>query len=116
MEYEIPKILSANTFYWNSGKNSSTRRWNEEKNQSEVANFLEKIGFDVNREGDHVIGKRDGVEINFHYTESCNNVYKTLKIYKNDKRSNITLLKKIASVGAGYWRKKKIEMILKNVA
>lgn len=34
------------------------------------------------------------IEIIFDYKESCHHIYKTFNIYKNDKKSNIKILKK----------------------
>lgn len=92
-----PAILTQNTYFWSGAGNASNRRRNEERHQSAVADFFTKIGFIVHRDGDKVLARRDDVEAVFCYSESCANVYKTLAVMRNGKRSNITTLRKIAA-------------------
>ncbi|NLT51945.1 MAG: hypothetical protein GXX85_13630 [Ignavibacteria bacterium] len=94
-QISIPSILTANTYFWNSANSASSRRYCEEKRQNEVASFFSEIGFNVKRNGDNVIATKEEVEVVFHYSESCKNVYKTLSITKNGKKSNITAIKKL---------------------
>jgi hypothetical protein len=99
-EVTIPNILTANTYFWSPCSRSGGRRLSEERRQAEVASFLESIGFEVERSGDNVNGEGyfegiGSVEVSFYYYESCSNVYKTLQICRDGKRSNITTIKKI---------------------
>lgn len=90
-----PSILTANTYFWNSASNASSRRRNEERNLSTVENFLKSIGLQVTADSSKVIASSDNLEVRFYYSESCKNVYKSLEVYKNGKRSNITQLRKL---------------------
>ncbi len=94
----IPEILTANTYYWSSFGDASSRRRAEEKRQSQVAEFFKAAGFQVERSGDNVIAEKDGVCAEFHYSESCKNVYKTFSVTSNGKRSNITAIRKILGI------------------
>ena len=81
----IPSILTANTYYWTPSNYAAGRRHNEERRHSEIANFVaaNKAALDA-----------AGIVIDFEYSESCHNVYKTCKITRNGKRSNITAVRK----------------------
>lgn len=92
----IPSIISANTYFWASASNASSRRRNEEKRQKEVFDFFLSLGMNTTQNGDTVVGEKDGIIAVFSYSESCKNVYKTFTVTKNGKRSNISALKKIA--------------------
>ena len=93
-----PAILSANTFYWNSADTSAARRSNEERNTSKVASYLESIGFIItDRDTSNITAVCGNVEVKFHYSETCNNVYKSLYVQKDGKKSNITTIRKIAN-------------------
>lgn len=81
----IPAIMTANTYYWSPASHASCRRSNEARRNGEVAAFIE-----ANAEA---LGAA-GIEIDFSYSESCNNVYKTCHITRNGKRSNITAVRK----------------------
>jgi len=94
----IPEILTANTYYWSANSSADGRRRAEEKRQSQVASFFQSIGFQVNRNGDNVIAEKDGICAEFHYSESCKNVYKTFSVTRNGKRSNITAIRKMLGV------------------
>lgn len=94
MKKQEPQILTANTYFWSPSGNASGRRANEERRQNEVAEFFQAIGMSVERSGDNVIGKAGAIEVVFHYSESCNNVYKSLSVTNGGKRSNIKLLRK----------------------
>ncbi len=81
----IPSIMTANTYFWQPAGTASGRRSNEARRNAEVANFVEsnKAALDA-----------AGVVIDFSYSESCHNVYKTCSITRNGKRSNITAVRK----------------------
>jgi len=81
----IPEILTANTYFWSPGGSASSRRSNEKRRNGEVAHFIAANQGDLNAAG---------IEIDFSYSESCRNVYKTCKITRNGKRSNITAVRK----------------------
>lgn len=75
---------------------SSNRHRNEERRTDEVANFLTSLGFELTKnDTNNVIGELNGLEVHFHYSESCKNVYKSLAIYRNGRKSNITALRKL---------------------
>jgi hypothetical protein len=86
-----PTILTANTYFWSSASSASSRRNNEERRNSEVTKFLMGLGF---VENDGWMTKGD-LKVRFSYSESCNHVYKSLEIYRNGKKSNITALRKL---------------------
>ena len=96
-----PSILTANTYFWTAACNASSRRRNEERKQTEVANYLSALGFSVVRSGDNVTGTlltaKGEVRVVFHYSESCKNVYKSLSVTRGGKNSNITTIRKIAN-------------------
>lgn len=95
----IPSILTANTYFWSPSGSADGRRRCEEKRQSEVAAFFQSAGFTVTRNGDNVNATGHGLNITFHYSESCKIVYKSLEVYRdNGKKSNITAIRKV--VGA----------------
>lgn len=97
-----PSILSANTYFWTPAQNASTRRRNEERNQQAVADYLQLLGFDVERNGDAVKGYHPDykVRVVFSYSESCANVYKSLSVTRSGKNSNITAIRKVAKLEA----------------
>lgn len=90
-----PEILTANTYFWSPQSNASGRRWNENRRQNEVDDFLTSLEFEVTREGDSVVGKKGDLEVHFHYRESCRNVYKSFSVHRGEKKSNITALRKL---------------------
>ena len=70
---DIPMIVTANTYFWTSGGNASTRRYNEQRRTDEIQNFANQL--------DRV----PTVTVQGEYSESCKNVYKsmTYEIRKN---------------------------------
>ena len=90
-----PTILTANTYFWKSGSYAAIRRNNEERKLSTVESFFKEIGMGVERNSNNIIGKKDDILAEFSYSESCRNVYKHLRIYKNNKKSNIKTLRKL---------------------
>lgn len=90
-----PEILTANTYFWKPASSSSGRRKNEEFRLAQVAKFFRAIGLTVTEKIGIVIGEKDNLYVEFTYSESCNNVYKGLEIYRAGKKSNITSLRKI---------------------
>jgi hypothetical protein len=93
---QIPQILTANTYFWKPSTSASGRRSNENRRLSEVADFFKQLGFDVEMP-DRVVANKAELRVIFTYSETCNNVYKTLAVYKNGKVSNITAIKKLIS-------------------
>lgn len=85
----IPEILTANTYFWTPAGSASSRRSVEKRRNNEVAQFIE-----ANQEALNAAG----IEINFSYSESCKNVYKSCKITRNGKRSNITAVRKALGI------------------
>ena len=85
MSTSIPEILTAKTFFWTPGRHASERRSNEARRNGEVADFIaaNQAALDT-----------AGVVIDFSYSESCSNVYKTCRITRNGKLSNITAVRK----------------------
>lgn len=86
---EIPAIMTANTYYWTPSSSASGRRSNEKRHAETVQRFL-----DTHAEALAAAG----VTVEFSYSESCNNVYKHLAVYKHGKKSNITALKKALGI------------------
>ena len=82
---EIPSIMTANTYFWTPSGSASGRRSNEKRRNGEVAEFLAENADAL---------KAANVEVNFSYSESCHNVYKSCKITRNGKRSNVTAIRK----------------------
>ena len=91
-----PSILTANTYYWSPESTANGRRKNEERRTNDVANYLSDLGFEVTEhDSNNVLAQLDEIEVRFHYSESCKNVYKSLAIFKGGKKSNITALRKL---------------------
>lgn len=95
---ELPTIFTANTYFWSPSKSAGERRRSEDKKIEEVNEFLIAVGFSLNDDG-YYERKFKGckIEVKFFYSESCANVYKSLSVYKDNKRSNVRLLKAIAA-------------------
>jgi hypothetical protein len=85
----IPDIMTANCYFWRPSSNASGRRYNEKRRNGEVENFItaNKSALDA-----------AGIVINFEYSESCHNVYKSCTITRNGKRSNITSVRKALGI------------------
>lgn len=86
---EIPAIMTANTYYWRPASGASARRANEKRHADTVQRFLDTHAAAL---------EAAGISVEFSYSESCNNVYKRLEIYRNGKKSNITALKKALGI------------------
>jgi uncharacterized FlaG/YvyC family protein len=86
---ELPAILTANTFYWRPGRTARERRANEQRHYAEVEAFLE-----AHKE----ILQTAGIEVQFSYSESCNHVYKHIRVYQNGVRKDIRALKKALGI------------------
>lgn len=106
-QIEFPSILTANTFIWGSNTHAHGRRNNEHKRQMEVSSFFEELGFTVTLGENSVKATIDNIEVYFSYRETCNNVYKTFKVYRDGNKSNITVLRKYANL-----RVRKIDNLL----
>ena len=82
IKINIPDIVTANTYFWTSSSNASSRRSNEKRRQGEIDGFANRL---------NVIPT---IEVKGTYNESCKNVYKgmTYKILRKDswKETNIT--------------------------
>ena len=93
----IPSIFSANTFFWSSGGTANCRRRNEERRLGEAVSFFKSLGLDVEERGSHLIGTGNiggnDVVIDFHYSESCKNVYKHVSSTRNGRASNMLFVK-----------------------
>jgi len=102
----IPKgyfgILEANTYYWSPATHADGRRSRERRRVAEAERTLESLGFGVSSDSNSVTGvaefEGEEIEVVFSYSESCRNVYKSLQVYRDGRRSNITLLRKMAGV------------------
>ena len=98
-----PAILSAGTYFWSAAGNASSRRRNEERHVASVAAYFAAIGLDVAEEGcDHVTGRAHDLSATFSYSESCKNVYKSLRVVVAGKPSNITQLRRLAHDPAAF--------------
>lgn len=91
-----PSILTANCYFWKPSFTAPGRRRNEERHQSEVAAWFKSIGMTVEVSGTTVYACVGEIIACFSYSESCKNCYKSLDITRVGKRSNITLLRKLA--------------------
>lgn len=91
-----PKILTANTYFWKPSGNASQRRSKEEMRLNEVQNWFESLGMKIVARDEHEVAAEKGeLTAAFSYKESCKNVYKHLEVYRGDKKSNITALRKL---------------------
>jgi len=90
-----PAILTANTYFWESGKDSTVRRWNEKKNIAKVVEFLKHLNFEIDEYEKSVYAEKDDIEVEFNYRETSGKVYKRFSVYKNGKRSNIRTIRKM---------------------
>ncbi len=81
----IPDILTANTYFWSPAGSASGRRSNEKRHNGEVERFIQanRVALDA-----------AGITIRFDYSESCSHVYRTFKVFRNGKKSNITAIYK----------------------
>lgn len=94
----IPEVLTAKTYFWNPGNSANQRRQNEETQAVAVYDFVLAIGFELNDSGlweRHY--QNQVITIEFDYAETVNNVYRTLKIWRDGKKSNMSIIKKIAA-------------------
>lgn len=94
----LPEILTANCYFWNSGGSADQRRRNESNRINQVVNFFKQKGFEVTQSGHCVNAKGFGLDVCFSYSESCKNVYKTLSVYRNGKKSNVTAIRKTLKI------------------
>ena len=86
---ELPSILTANTYFWTPSSSASGRRSNEKRHADEVQRFLDT----------HAVAlEAAGVTVEFSYSESCHNVYKSVAIYKHGVKKDIRALKKALGV------------------
>jgi hypothetical protein len=74
----IPSIVTANTYFWSSQGSASGRRSNEGRRQSEIDDFC------------LLVNVVPGVETSGSYSESCNNVYKSMSYEVNGRSTNLT--------------------------
>lgn len=81
---EVPAILEANTWFWKPAPSASMRRANEQRRMAEVEAWLYSNAETL---------QAGRFEVEFSYSESCNNVYKKLVVYHNGRRSNLLALK-----------------------
>lgn len=86
---EIPAILTANTYYWKPSSSASGRRSNEKRHADQVQRFLDTHAETL---------QAAGITVEFSYSESCHNVYKSLTIYKNGVKKDIRALKKALGI------------------
>ena len=78
-DVQIPSILTANVYFWSPGGSASQRRRNEERRRAEIENFLAAAR----------VGELENVVVEWNYSESCKNVYRHFRVYRNGKKSNI---------------------------
>ena len=71
---ELPAILTANTYFWTPSSSASGRRSNEKRYADQVQAFLDTHAAAL---------AAAGITVEFSYSESCHNVYKSLAIYKD---------------------------------
>ncbi len=88
-EITLPEILTANTYFWRPGSSASSRRSNEQRRHAEVQRFLDQHADALSAAG---------VSVEFSYSESCNNVYKRVEVYRQGKKSNLTAVKKALGI------------------
>lgn len=90
-----PAILSANTYFWTPAGSADSRRRSEDAKLSSVERYLESHKFATKRTPEHVYATGHGLEIDFYYSESAKNVYKSLSILRDGKKSNVSSLVKV---------------------
>jgi len=86
---ELPAILTANCYFWTPGSSASHRRSNEARRHAEVQAFLDRHA--------EVLAAA-GIVVEFSYSESCNNVYKSLVVYQHGQKKTIRALKKALGI------------------
>ena len=91
----IPEIFTANCYFWTPSTNANGRRSNEERHQVVAEKFFNAIGLTTTRNGNSVNASGHGLDVSFSYNETCGNVYKSLEVYRDGKKSNITAIKKL---------------------
>jgi len=79
---QIPMIVTANTYFWTSGSNASSRRYNENRRNAEIESFASEFN------------SIPTIRVEGEYSETCKNVYKRMEyaIWKNGewKSTNLT--------------------------
>lgn len=91
---EEPSILTDNCFYWYPVSSASARLRNEEVRLDEVERYFEQLGFDVSRDNNNVEATHGPTTVVFTYSERCKSVYKSLRVQRGGKRSNIVWLRR----------------------
>lgn len=97
---KLPKCLTTNYYFFHPASYSYKRRDNEERIIGEAEDFFKKVGFNVT-ESEHsgftatTTFMEENVKVIFDYRESCRNIYKTFKVFKNGKKSNVRTIKGI---------------------
>lgn len=91
-----PKILTANTYFWTPCMAASARRANEERKNSEVAEYFESIGMTVTNYPNHVYATLGEITALFQYQETCSCVKKTLCVTVAGNMSNVSAIRKLA--------------------
>lgn len=92
----IPLVLVSNTYYWHPGSTASQRRANEQRRMSEALAFFKSIGFSDEIWPEKLVIPEDknikgafSVVVEFSYSESSRNVYKTFSVHVKGRKSNI---------------------------
>lgn len=85
----LSEIFTANTYFWTPGRNAATRRANEHRQHAKFQQWLAEFG-------DMLAAA--GIEVEFHYEESCRHVYKRVIVTRNGKRSNLSVVKRLLNI------------------
>lgn len=102
MEVPEPAILGANTLHWAAATSPRCRYENQRWHVGAVERWFLSIGGTLQTSEPHRVSatwNRNGenVQATFSYEETVRNVYKTLHVTRNGKRSTIRLLRQIAA-------------------
>lgn len=97
----LPEFLTQNYYFCKPATTSHKRKRNETAINDAAYNYFKSLGFDITADYDGIRGvikyKKDKIEIFFGYYESCRNVYRIFKVYKNGSKSNRKIIVKIVN-------------------
>lgn len=81
IQYDIPSIVTANTYFWSPNGSASSRRSNEERRNNEINDFCAFCNTHV-----------PNILVNGNYSESCHHVYKnmTYTLIPENRQTNLT--------------------------
>jgi len=96
-----PSILTEHVFYYKPESSALSRRRIERIMLQTVEDFLKSLGFEIvttipqGRLHGILIRDKETIRVFFQYYQTCKNVYKSFQVYVDDKKSNISALRKL---------------------